>query len=404
MGVGRSPTDELQAAVRLVKVSQKPRALATPGESRVESVRLAPEWRPFWLAVEAAKPSLVVLDPLSALAGGANLNDGGTARFVVEHIADESERHDAGVLIISHDTKAARSQAKAGGDPGAGAVAGSGTWHDAARGVLYLYKNPTKENSLMLRCLAANHGRDGWGGHAHRGARRALHGVLARGRYDDSGPSTTSWRLGERLRERPMKRGKGSSERGRVAREGSRIYTTDGPAGPAGPEELNAALRAAVDQDAIVKALAGVVQCHRGAAAEIPTEADLIDFLDDCPEADREDAHQRLTALLGTPSLWAAIPLTPPSLAVLQRADTGQWNAVPWDGPANAEVWTYLGDNIATVHARWRELDEDKRADLKQPLLPIVRAWLARRPRPVAKRHIYGSVFCDACQAYIDYQ
>lgn len=155
--------DELQTAIRLVKVSQKPRALATPGESRVESVRLAPEWRPFWLAVEAAKPSLVVLDPLSALAGGANLNDGGTARFVVEHIADESERHDAGVLIISHDTKAARSQAKAGGDPGAGAGAGSGTWHDAARGVLYLYKNPTKENSRMLRCLAANHGRDGWG-------------------------------------------------------------------------------------------------------------------------------------------------------------------------------------------------------------------------------------------------
>ena len=91
------------------------------------------------------------------------MNDGGTARFVVEHIADESERLNAGVLIISHDTKAARSQAKAGGDPGAGAVAGSGTWHDAARGVLYLYKNPTKENSLMLRCLAANHGRDGWG-------------------------------------------------------------------------------------------------------------------------------------------------------------------------------------------------------------------------------------------------
>ena len=180
-----------------------------------------------------------------------------------------------------------------------------------------------------------------------------------------------------------MKRGKG---RGRVAREG-RSHTTDGPAGP---EELNAALRAAVDQDAIVKALAGVVQCHRGAAAEIPTEADLIDFLDDCPEADREDAHQRLTALLGAPSLWAAIPLTPPTLAVLQRADewdTAQWNAAPWGGPADAEVWAYLGDNIATVHARWRELDEDKRADLKQPLLPIVRAWLAR-PRPVAKRHI----------------
>ena len=155
--------EELQAAVRLVKVSQKPSALATPGESRVESVKLAPEWRPFWLAVEAEKPSLVVLDPLSALAGGANLNDGGTARFVVEHIADESDRLEAGVLIISHDTKAARSQTKAGGDPGAGAVAGSGTWHDAARGVLYLYKNPMEENSRIIRCLAANHGRDGWG-------------------------------------------------------------------------------------------------------------------------------------------------------------------------------------------------------------------------------------------------
>ena len=155
--------EELQAAVRLVKVSQKPSALATPGESRVESVKLAPEWRPFWLAVEAEKPSLVVLDPLSALAGGANLNDGSIARFVVEHIADESDRLATGVLIISHDTKAARSQAKAGGDPGAGAVAGSGTWHDAARGVLYLYRHPTDENQRLLRCLAANHGRAGWG-------------------------------------------------------------------------------------------------------------------------------------------------------------------------------------------------------------------------------------------------
>ena len=140
-----------------------------------------------------------------------------------------------------------------------------------------------------------------------------------------------------------------------------------------------------------------MVQCHRGAAAEIPipTEADLIDFLDDCPEADREDAHQRLTALLGAPSLWAAIPLTPPTLAVLQRADTGKWNAVPSGGPADAEVWAYLGDNIETVHTRWRELDEDKREKLKQPLLPIVRAWLAR-PRPVAERHIISIQDRDA--------
>ena len=133
-----------------------------------------------------------------------------------------------------------------------------------------------------------------------------------------------------------------------------------------------------------------MVQCHRGAAAEIPTKADLIDFLGDCPEVDREDAHQRLTALLGAPSVWAVFPLTPLTLAVLQRAnkrDTDQWNALPWDGPADAEVWAYLGGNIATVHAHWVKLDEDKRADLKQPLLPIVRAWLAR-PRPVATRHI----------------
>ena len=48
---------------------------------------------------------------------------------------------------------------RAGEDPGAGAVAGSATWYDAARGVLYMARDGDRRS---LRCIKANYGRSGW--------------------------------------------------------------------------------------------------------------------------------------------------------------------------------------------------------------------------------------------------
>ena len=40
-------------------------------------------------------------------------------------------------------------------------MAGSSAWFDASRGVLYLWRNPTRDEWL-LECIKANYGRTGW--------------------------------------------------------------------------------------------------------------------------------------------------------------------------------------------------------------------------------------------------
>lgn len=109
---------------------------------------------------EALRPSLIVIDPVSAAGAGLNLNEGGAARACMRDLAALSADTGAGVLLVAHDTKAARNEARAGGTPGAGAVAGSAQWFDAARGVVYLTRTPA---GRTLECLKANHGRAGWG-------------------------------------------------------------------------------------------------------------------------------------------------------------------------------------------------------------------------------------------------
>ena len=86
--------------------------------------------------------SLAAIDPASAALEGAT-SDSGPARRFMDALRLEAETSRAGVLVIAHDTKSARNEARAGGDPGAGAGAGSSAWFDAARGVLYLRRNPT---------------------------------------------------------------------------------------------------------------------------------------------------------------------------------------------------------------------------------------------------------------------
>lgn len=114
--------------------------------------------------LQALRPSLVVLDPISAAAGGLNLNDGGAARYAMRSLAELSATLGSGILVVAHDTKTARSAAKAGVLPGAGAVGGSAQWFDAARSVLYLQggseENPSVERTLWA--LKVNNGVAGW--------------------------------------------------------------------------------------------------------------------------------------------------------------------------------------------------------------------------------------------------
>ena len=103
-----------------------------------------------------------MIDPASAALEGAT-NDSGPVRRFMDALRLKAETIGVGVLMIAHDTKSARNEAKAGGDPGAGAVAGSASWFDACRGVLYLRPTPGDRDRWLLECVKANYGRTGWG-------------------------------------------------------------------------------------------------------------------------------------------------------------------------------------------------------------------------------------------------
>ena len=119
-------------------------------------------WDALWQAVARIGASLVMIDPASAALEGAT-NDSGPVRRFMDELRRKAETSGAGVLVVAHDTKSARNEAKAGGDPGAGAVAGSAAWFDACRGVLYLRPDSVDRDRWLLECTKANYGRTGWG-------------------------------------------------------------------------------------------------------------------------------------------------------------------------------------------------------------------------------------------------
>ena len=118
-----------------------------------------PSWRGLWDAITAIKPSLVVVDPASAALSAVSMNDSGPVRACLLELTHEATAAGCGVLVVAHDTKAARNAARTGDDPGAGAVAGSATWHDAARGVMYMRRN---KQIRTLECIKSNYGSSGW--------------------------------------------------------------------------------------------------------------------------------------------------------------------------------------------------------------------------------------------------
>ena len=122
------------------------------------------DWPALWAAVRELAPSLVVIDPASSALADASMNEGGPVRAFMGALAREADAAGCGVLVVAHSTKADR----ATDEPGPGAVAGSATWFDAARGLLYLTWKAAKhddrdtERRRELRCIKANHGRSGW--------------------------------------------------------------------------------------------------------------------------------------------------------------------------------------------------------------------------------------------------
>lgn len=109
------------------------------------------------------QPTLVIIDPISAALENVDTSQTGPVRAFMRELVVEAKRADCGVLLVAHDTKSARNEARAGRDPGAGAVAGSASWYDAARGVLYLRREPGNSGRRLLECLKSNYGPSGWG-------------------------------------------------------------------------------------------------------------------------------------------------------------------------------------------------------------------------------------------------
>ena len=113
-------------------------------------------WDACWRRIRARKPSLVILDTGPKACGGlADYSPGPVIAFI-QALEAEAREGGFGVLVVAHDTKAARNEARAGGDPGAGAIAGSSQWYDSARGCLYL------GSDAVLECIKANYGPKGW--------------------------------------------------------------------------------------------------------------------------------------------------------------------------------------------------------------------------------------------------
>ena len=123
-----------------------------PGESA-----RGQNWPTLFTAIKAVEPSLLIVDPASAALAGVNQNDGATVRRFIRELSLVADTSGYGVLILTHSTKAAR---YGQGDPGPGAIAGSGQWWDAARGVLYM--RGAGPGKAVIQCKKANHGPTGW--------------------------------------------------------------------------------------------------------------------------------------------------------------------------------------------------------------------------------------------------
>ena len=179
--------DDVPTAVHLVP---DPTSLWVAGADRGESHPGA-QWDALWRAVRELGARLVVIDPVSAALADVSTTETGPVRSFLRALTAEAAPADGwpgcGVLLVAHDTKAARDAFRRGEDPGAGVVAGSAAWYDGARGVLSLMRDPaTSSNDRLLECVKANYGRTGWGARLRErhGAAGTFHGLDLAARLD----------------------------------------------------------------------------------------------------------------------------------------------------------------------------------------------------------------------------
>ena len=121
----------------------------------------SPDWRRLWNDVRTIRPALVVIDPAKDALGGVSVSEDTGARALTRGLMVEAKASGCGVLLVAHDTKAARDASSKGDNPGAGAVSGSSAWHDAARSVAYMWREGDR-GYRTLKSIKSNLGRSGW--------------------------------------------------------------------------------------------------------------------------------------------------------------------------------------------------------------------------------------------------
>ena len=129
--------------------------VAEPGKPALYNARPVrlPGWADLAGAVEAIRPRLIVVDPaLSAFVGEPNAV--GPVREFLGALGELAGDR-AGVLLVSHSTKAARREGADPFDPGH--VGGSSAWVDGVRGVLVLGAGET-DALAQLACPKSNYG------------------------------------------------------------------------------------------------------------------------------------------------------------------------------------------------------------------------------------------------------
>ena len=112
---------------------------------------------------ELYEPVHVFVDPAQQALADVSAGDASAVRLLLADLM--MLPGNPGVLLVAHDTKAARNDARAGYDAGAGAVSGSGAWYDRPRGLIHIAKMPQKGGRQRRLAVVAksNHGQPGWG-------------------------------------------------------------------------------------------------------------------------------------------------------------------------------------------------------------------------------------------------
>ena len=181
-----------------------------------------PTWATFWSKIRKASPALVIIDTAVKSAGG-ELLPGGSVVGYVQALEREARRGGFAVLVIAHDTKAARNAAREGEqivDP----VAGSAQWYDSARAVIHMMKMGPGDGDRLYEVVKSNYAASGVGARLRTryvGGRRA--GLELAEQLNHEGIATARAEISE-LQKEHKKKAKEKNARDQKAPPGGGIY------------------------------------------------------------------------------------------------------------------------------------------------------------------------------------